>query len=215
MSVKTGKSKLSKEDLKQALRDQVDLLQINCATYDAGKEIVAKQLAVVLRLLLNQTKQSHSLLGLLDLRGGYFVNTAHDLRPSNVTSEFALTSTALNSATGATYKPKLSNSTQVQSSRKVFSDWWSDAVIKDQQNRTFSRRLLVSAVANTDGGAHVDPELDVAYKELTRDNSLRMYFSLGDDVTQDMGNPVLASIRQIAYETLTTLRKTAPWLNIA
>lgn len=206
------KSRLSKEDLQQALREQCDLLQITCETYDLGKEIVAKQLAVILRVLFHQTKQSHSLLGQLNLRSGYFVNTAHSLSPTNVASDFALASVQFTAGTGAKYKAMLGDGPPVTPGRKPFPEWWNDPVIKDQKGIKFSRRQIVLAVANTDGGGHVDPELEDAYKALTRDNSLRIYFSIGDGVDQEMGNPVLASLRQIAHETLATLKKNAPWL---
>jgi len=58
-----------------------------------------------------------------------------------------------------------------------FVQWWNDPVLKDQQGRTFNRRELILNVADTDGGAHVDPELDEKYMELSRKNSLGWIFT--------------------------------------
>lgn len=85
-----------------------------------------------------------------------------------------------------------------------FTSWWCDPVLKDVKGRKFSRLDLVSHVADTDGGAHVDPSLDEAYMALSRQNSLG--WVLGDGRTPLEGRPELACARQIAHEVLTTLR---------
>jgi hypothetical protein len=64
----------------------------------------------------------------------------------------------------------------------------------------------VLAVADQDGGAHVDPELDKAYAKLTRQNSLGLVFSVGDEPREWANNPVPPSIRQVTQEILWTLR---------
>jgi hypothetical protein len=105
----------------------------------------------------------------------------------------------------------------------AFVDWWNGIVLRDQKTHAFTRRDLVLAVADQDGGAHVDAQLDEAYAELTRANSLQhtwgrneeggvgfMGFVLGDGpvVGHAPANSIaLAHIRQIAWETLDTLRR--------
>lgn len=78
-------------------------------------------------------------------------------------------------------------------------------MFKDKAGNTFSRRDIVLAVANQDGGAHVDPELDEDYAALSKDNTLGWHFSVGGTETEFPDNPVPASIRQIAHEVLVTL----------
>ncbi|KWC93789.1 hypothetical protein WL57_03835 [Burkholderia cepacia] len=204
------KSARSKDDLLVALSEQIELLKLGCKNFDLGDEIEAKNIAVRLRVLLHQTKQSHALLDQLRLRNGYFVNTAHRLRPENSASDFALTSVRFDSMSGAKYVPLLASRVgSVRPSKRVFSDWWSIPVIKDQRGNKFCRRDLVLAVSNQDGGAHIDPTIDEAYRRLTRENSLLMFFSTGPGTAHAMGNPVLASIRQIAFEVDETLRTKA------
>jgi hypothetical protein len=200
------KTKRTKDDLMQQLREQRDLLQMGCDHFDAGKEVAGKHLALNLRVLLHQTKNSHSLLQQLGLRDGYFIDTAHPLIPRNGLTECGLTTIQYISDQGATYIPNVLMPGGGASNRKIpFPDWWNNPVIKDNRGRKFSRRELVLNVSNTDGGAHVDPELDEAYMELSRKNSLAWQFSLGDGVQRDMAGPVLACMRQIAHEVLSTL----------
>ena len=90
---------------------------------------------------------------------------------------------------------------------KQFDAWWNDPVLKDAQGSVFNRRKLVLDVANEDGGAHVDPSLNPAYEALARHNSLGWVYSVGHGQQPFANSPVLASVRQIAYEldrTLTT-----------
>lgn len=103
------------------------------------------------------------------------------------------------------------------SRQKPFAEWWNDPVTKDSQKALFARRNYVLAGANQEGGAHVNPALDAEWAGLTRNNTLNMRVTAGGfqvavgpiaagDITVDMGNPALASIRQIAYELDQTVR---------
>jgi hypothetical protein len=87
-----------------------------------------------------------------------------------------------------------------------FDAWWNRSIIRDHAGADFSRRELTLALANQDGGAHVDPELDEAYEALSWSNSLgwmagvpsRAGNSEADSIS--MGSPVPANVRQIAWE---------------
>ncbi len=48
-----------------------------------------------------------------------------------------------------------------------FTRWWEEIVIKDLGGKTFNRRDVVLALANTEGGAHVDPLLNEDYAQLS------------------------------------------------
>ena len=80
-------------------------------------------------------------------------------------------------------------------------------MLKAQQGKTFCRRDLILNVADTDGGAHVDPYLDEAYMGLSRKNSLGWIFFNGNIEEAFRGRPELACMRQIAEEVLITLRE--------
>jgi hypothetical protein len=47
------------------LAESIDFLNLSASSFDNGYEAEAKRLAVTLRVLLHDTAQSHSLLGLL------------------------------------------------------------------------------------------------------------------------------------------------------
>ena len=53
----------------------------------------------------------------------------------------------------------------------MFNDWWNEIIFDDKKNK-FTRHDIVTYVANQDGGAHVDSELDESYATLTKMNSL-------------------------------------------
>jgi len=66
------------------------------------------------------------------------------------------------------------------------------------------RRDLILAVANKDGGAHVDPVLDEKYANLSRGNSLAWRYR-GPRGDIPLEGPEKAAVRQIAHEVLKTL----------
>ncbi|HWX88337.1 MAG TPA: SEC-C metal-binding domain-containing protein, partial [Solirubrobacteraceae bacterium] len=89
-----------------------------------------------------------------------------------------------------------------------FDDWWTRVVLRDQQGNGFSRADLVLALANKDGGAHIDTALNEKYRELTRENSLG--FTQGPD--QPIANSIVhASVRHIAGELVETIENGLVW----
>jgi hypothetical protein len=90
-----------------------------------------------------------------------------------------------------------------QPSLVPFHEWWSRIIFRNPEGQALSRKDLVLAVANTDGGAHVDPDLDETYAKL-RDESLGWIFA--KEATHCRVRPAeLAAVRQIAHEVLKTL----------
>ena len=90
--------------------------------------------------------------------------------------------------------------------RLGFDAWWEQGVIRDNQGRTLTRKKMTLALANKDGGAHVDPRLDEIYADLSRNNSLAWYACTpcGSPMPPEDG-PELAIMRQIAHELIKTL----------
>ena len=71
-----AKRPITPAELQGHLDEQLEFLERSAASFDAGYEGEAKELAVSLRVLLHDTQQSHSLLGQLGRREGTFVDTA-------------------------------------------------------------------------------------------------------------------------------------------
>ncbi len=199
----------SKEDLKKELKDQLDLLLHACSSFDNGLQAIGKHIALSLRVLLYQHGKSQALLlqlGLVDMK---FLDTAGDLNPRNLLTECNLCSMKVET-TGASFIPKcLSHGSPTAARWISFADWWNKPVIKDKNNKKFNRRELILNVADTDGGAHVDPELDEAYMFLSRENSLGWIFTSGN-IKMPLDGPELQCVRQIAYEVIESLKKKIP-----
>lgn len=93
-----------------------------------------------------------------------------------------------------------------------FDKWWKTPLIEGSDFRAFSRENLVCIMTNQDGGAHVDPGLDIDYENLCKD-SLGSSWLTGDgsvssnpdDFIPVTGNVAASSVRQITFEVLLTL----------
>ena len=81
------------------------------------------------------------------------------------------------------------------------------------KNIRFSRADGILEMANTDGGAHVDPTLDAAYAALSRENSFGWEVHLGDGARGIVENsPVPPLVRTAAHELYGTLIEQLPTL---
>lgn len=199
-----------KNELKQELAEQLQLLRHACETYDKGLEAVGKHISLSLRVLLHHHGQSRALLDQLGLRSGRFLDSAGPLNPRNLLTESPLVMMQISNE-GGRYLPLVTGGGGPRPLAPIpFVNWWNDPVIKDDRGRTFCRRELVLHVADTDGGAHVDPELDEAYIRLSRENSLGWQFTTGNVSSALRGRPELACMRQVAHEVLSTIYQFVP-----
>lgn len=196
-----------KEELKCELVEQLALLRHSCSAFDNGFEAVGKHIALSLRVLLHDHRQSRALLDQLGLRNGRYLTSAPPLNPKNIMTECNLVGMQI-STSGSRYLPLIAMGGGLRPLLPIpFVNWWNDPVLKDNKSRTFCRRELVLHVVNTDGGAHVDPELDAAYMAISRENSLGWIFSNSKSETPPEGRPELICMRQIAHELLCTLHQ--------
>jgi hypothetical protein len=117
------------------------------------------------------------LLEQLDLRSGYrFADTAGKINPKNLLTECNLVGYSMNSEGSRCLPGVALGNFGREPSFVPFSEWWTERVLRDNKLRTMSRMDLVLNVADTDGGAHVDPELDETYMAVSRSNSLGWQF---------------------------------------
>ena len=197
----------TREDLRHELDEQLLMLRTACRAYDEQSEAFGKQIAASLRMLLHHRGQSRALLDQLGLRNGRFEDTAGVIKPGNLLADFPLLvieGGKVNGKPFGRYIPSVWSGQDRQPMRnkpRAFHLWWTEPVLKDMKGRRFSRMELVLHVADTDGGAHVDPRIDEAYAELIRGDSLG--WSSGGKPLE--GRPAMATMRQIAHEVLLTL----------
>lgn len=189
----------SQDELQAHLRDHLRFLAASSDAFDAGHDGESKRLAVSLRVLFHDTAKSRSLLGQLDRLSGRFISTALPHDSGNLLTHGGLIMTAMKGQSTTYYAPL---DDTIIHRWLPFGDWWNETVFVDDQRATLARRGLVLAVANQDGGAHVDPMLSETYARLSRHNSMGWVISPGE---RPIPNAERAAIRQIAHETLKTL----------
>lgn len=191
-------------ELEAELGAQLGFLETSSRLFDEGAVHEAKRLATTIRVLAHDAKHSKSLLGQLGLKTMAFCDTANPVNPRNLLTHFGLVSMHVG-AKGDDYVAMLDGSPRGEGMSVPFDAWWTSPVVVDTQRRHLSRRDIVLAVANQDGGSHVDSALDPAYHGLSRDNSLGWQLT-GPDGSRPMGDPTPATIRQIAHELIKSIR---------
>jgi len=145
--------------------------------------------------------------------GILFYDSASVFDPRNVLPSNCLTVMKLSKEEGkelvGEYVAPLDNLSPASSKDKKvsFGRWWNRTTMyKDKAGNEFTRKDLILTVADKEGGAHVDPNLDKAYTNLSRFNSLGWKIHTEGERKDFSNTPVLPSIRQIAHEFLKTLK---------
>ena len=200
------------QDYKTHLFEQLDFLRSSIEAYDAGKEHEAKRLSVPIRTLVHSTGRSTSLLHHLGVqdRLGWVDRGAPEPPPGARVISFGLCVVRMRFDIGETfYEPALKELAPDRFHPPVsFEDWWRRVILQDQRGNGFSRADLVLALANQDGGAHIDAALDEKYRQLARENSIG--FTQGQN--QPIANSIVhASVRHIAGEFVQTIESSLAW----
>ena len=201
----------TEDELNSHLREQIDFLRRSSQAYDEGFASEAKRLATVIRVLLHDTRNSTSLLTLLRKKDILFHDTSLGYDPRNKVSTMGLIMIRVG-PDGASYVPPLDDGPPIRYSKAkiAFEEWWNKIVFVDTRGNELTRKDLVLAVSNKDGGAHVDPQLNSAYAALTRFNSLGWKL-IQNGIEKDFATkPELASIRQMSHEVLKSLKDEFP-----
>ena len=201
----------SHDDLVRHLSEQVGFLRASCRAVDDGNIAEGRRIAATLRLLLHDTGKSSSLLGQLGMKRHTFFGTACDTVSGQVLTECSLLQIRISGGKGK-YRAPLADRPPGNLRWLDFDAWWSQPVFLDNNRRRLSRKDLVLSVADQDGGAHVDAELDQAYAELSRHHSVGWtQVSLGKEEPLEP-DVALLSLRQIGFEVLETLERHVPEL---
>lgn len=172
-------------------------------SYDQGYEDEAIRLAVCLRVLLHDTSESTSLLTHLGEKNRIYWDSraAIDIgMEKECDSCFVMVQVA---GKMSKYIPVLERG-PIPMLQSDFETWWNGVVIIDGKGKKITRRQLILAVANKDGGAHVSASLSSEYADLTRNNSFG-WSAIDGEKTVPLKGAELAAIRQISHEILKTL----------
>jgi hypothetical protein len=189
------------QQLKDQLRRQMGFLHRSCMLFDAGYHDEAIRIAAVVRILAHDTPMSVSLLNRL---GATWINFLSTCEPMEKVAS-CLFFEGLERYTKNSFSPKLGNSSFKESIPIAL--WWTQVVVLLERNRHISRRDLVLAAANRDGGAHVD-DLTPEYQRLTDGTWVLASpcLSAGHDlhvINADIFREThFMALRQIGYEVL-------------
>jgi hypothetical protein len=229
---------LTREEVQAHLDQQMKFLETSAKHFDEGEIAEAKRMATHIRVLVHDTKSSKSLLRQLELKTTLFRDTRRrDLRDDPQLSKspplpkgcevqtgqsytvhsayFGLVESAVGQHGPAFYAPL---DKCVSHQLLPFDEWWDALVFNTDDGLSLTRRSLILTMADQDGGAHVDPELEAQYAAIAKQDGLGMLVgmcpSTGDGPPQVIPagtlrvpqNPVEASVRQIAHEVLKTLK---------
>jgi hypothetical protein len=203
-----SRHRVSRRELLSHLEEQRSFLARSSAAYDSGFEDEAKRLTLTIRVLLHDTAQSQSLLTQLQIKNSLrYTDSADPINPANLLPTPGLVMMQMTTGVGGRYIAPLENlSPNRQGNVKQFRPWWEDPVTKIGDD-THARRDYVLTVANKEGGGHVDPALNQAWVDLTRNNAVGwQYFEespAGRTETDFEGDLGLASVRQIAGRSWT------------
>lgn len=192
----------TKTDLEMHLDEQIKFLMASNASFDAGFDGEAKRLALTMRVLLHDTKVSTSLLEQVDKKQLPFVDTTFEYDPHQIHPKYSGLIIIEMGSPEKKYVAPLDDVPEIRV--KSFQEWWNQTVFIDDHGNSISRRDLILAVANQDGGGHVDPKIDEKYARLSRENSPGWMVG-GPSGYVPLEGPERAAIRQISHEVLKTL----------
>lgn len=189
-------------DFTEQLKRQLHFLAASCTSYDAGSKDEAIRIAVVLRTLFHKTPKSTSLLSHLNTPYIKLLSTSEVIHKA---AGFwtNLTVLKLSPIEGwAEYAPKLDTA---QTKNFVsFGKWWLYESVYILGKLNVTRKDLVLAAANKDGGAHVDKKLDPDYETILNGVGWSIELNPPGGGTKKLPFKYghLAALRQMGYEVL-------------
>jgi len=204
-------------DFRQQLRRQITFLENSCQAYDQGGVEEAVRIAVALRVIFHDSQNSTSLLAHLGKKMSITLLSTADpfiedpVAPNLYLVQLVASLNLINQNRDAEFRcnclPRLGGT--ARKDQIPFQRWWKkEHVIKHKQPATtLTRRDLVLAAANRDGGAHVDKTLDPTYDYVRLGSGLEIEIHLNPRFglppqKAAFENIHFASLRQIAFEVL-------------
>jgi hypothetical protein len=188
-----------KPDLAAQLRRQISFLERSCTAYDSGHHEEALRIAVSLRVLFHDTSKSVSLLKHLGIK-----SSARVLSTFGLGSRKVATPGLLSAFVPLWIEPTGERTPPLDDViRRDFvsaEDWWSEVIMCTRE--TLTRKDIVLAAANQDGGAHVDAQPGTKAAELIEGVGALTTVSQGQVTRQSLDNHHFPLLRQFGYEVL-------------
>ena len=191
-------------DFRKQLERQLGFLRRSCESYDAGYTDEAIRIATAIRVLVHDTKNSTSLLkhlGALNIKLSSTVSA--DQHPGAV---MLIGMGRLRMIGGGATTWKAATSPDAIKAQFSVADWWNQIVYILGKTRS-SRKDLLLAAADKDGGAHVDAKLTKDYETLMTTGQ-RGFFHYSPTNETNNFQPImdahLVYIRQMGFEILSS-----------
>lgn len=213
--------KQTRDELKQQFEEQIGFLQQSCKLYDQGRVAEAKRLSVTLRILLNDEGRGTSLFKQLEMKQLNFYNSAKSLPPSTTAFQQSEALLIGSDIVAGVFVPLYSHAKDL-ASLVDFNTWWNMPVLLTaDRSEALSRKEIIISMANKDGGAHVDRQLDSKYARFSRLSGMghltaqNVPLGPNGELPQSLAGvhfervPLAeyATVRQIAHEVLETLNR--------
>jgi hypothetical protein len=191
---------------KEHLAAHLRFIERSCQVFDAGDEAEAQRIATSVRVICHQTRVATSLLTHLGATGiSMLSTTCSPVGPGTLTAPSNLASLVLRRTDdGVTFKSTAPLDNAPMKRFIPFTDWWETEIVCLTAGVRMTRKSLVLAVANQDGGAHVDATLGPEYTAIKSGAGLVAAFrpAGGAPVEIPLESHSVATLRQIGYEVL-------------
>ena len=182
------KVKLQKPEIIILLKEELSELDKLCSVFDSGSEDVIGDMAKVISRIFQNTETSKSLLNQLKLSHVSIYCSAEFYNPKSLINYLGLLNLKRKAEFGWNYYPKLN----LEDLKLVSSEnWWQNKkVIIDSLGVSYSRAKIIKSISIDDG--ELD-QLDTSGWTIKDGKGIKI-------------NPIAATVRQIAFELLTSFK---------
>lgn len=182
----------------EQFRRQLIFIRTSCELFDRGMFEEGMRISVSLRVLFHDTRSSTSLLTHLNAKNINVLSTVEKIEGcqyadpmvgfSNYGEQQGLRPSCLLYAFWSEYR------------ELPVEEWWNQ-VIRIQGGNKLSRRNMILTLANQDGGAHVDSNVDPNYKDFNKYPTITHIMTDGTKIP-GFNETSLIVMRQIGFEVL-------------
>ena len=226
MAEKTHKFPISKQELLNETHIQLKFLRKYCDLFDEGDYDYGKEIATKLRVLLYDSRSCTSVLKQLE-REFFFdrpdfidLSTVGGEIPNKESADFVRCILCVYMLNHQVDSPPVLTPKAVEPEQgkrypiRAFKTWWEkESVLSINKDFYWNRRQVVAYMADQDGGAHVDPEIDEALALLKRNQAIPLRLSVlspdgkPKEYVAQINQILGAAVRTIATETLYVFNK--------
>jgi len=191
-------------DYRKHLKRQLNFIDRSCKLYDEGYEDEAIRIATTIRVIMHDTKNSTSVLQHLDSKN---INVLS--QSSNILLGGEVFFLNMGITQSGKFVPNFGKGA-IQSYISL-DDWWNQIAFILDDSLKLTKKDIVLAAANKDGGAHVDSRIPLAYQELIKfGNPSGIDTALGNHFEEEnVVNAHFTALRQMGYELLKSAELTS------